>query len=148
LLDANEFYIEDCDIRMKRPTVIFSLVLLTTVAVILFATRPGLESRRLSQAEFVALVQSNRLAKVQVYYPAKLRRIDGIPVMLNEVRGTFYQTDAASEIMKPGGVPAESDFVAEVHLTSELEAKFVTGTNFSMVSPAFQKVREWIVRSK
>jgi len=137
--------------RMKRPSVIFSLELLTLIAVVLLTTRRSVPNpASLSQAEFLAMVQSNLLTQVRVYYPAKLGQVDGVPVMLNEVRGTFNQTDPAGQILKAKGVPTESAFIARVHLTPELEGKLLAKTNVSIIEPnAFvQKARERFVRSK
>ena len=120
---------------MKRATVIFLLGLLTLIALILLATPSGPDSKKLSQAEFIAMGQSNLLAKVRIYYPPKLGQVDGVPAVLHEVRGTFYQTDAAGQILKAQGIPIESAFIARVHLTSELEEKLATRTDFSFVSP-------------
>jgi len=121
---------------MKRPIVILSLGLLTVIAVVLLTTRPRPESKKLSQAEFVAMVQSNPLAKVRIYYPAKPGKVDGVPVMLNEVRATFNQSDPA--------------FIARVRLTPELEGKLLARTNVTIIElNAFvQKARDWLVRSK
>jgi hypothetical protein len=70
--------------------------------------------------------------------------------MLHDVRGTFYQTDAAGQIMNTEGIPKESPFVARVQLSSELQLKLTTRTNFAAVSPnpLVQKVSQWFARSK
>jgi hypothetical protein len=135
---------------MKKTILIISLGLLTLIAVLLLSTRSGPASKQLSQAEFIALVQSNLLGKVRVYYPPKLENVDGVPVMLHDVRGTFYQTDAAGQIMNTEGIPKESPFVARVQLSSELQLKLTTRTNFAAVSPnpLVQKVSQWFARSK
>ena len=147
--DATVLHIHHSHERMKR-TVIFIVGLLTFFAVILLATPSSPDSKKLSQGEFIAMVQSNLLAKVRVYYPPKLGQVDGVPTMLNEVRGTFYKTDAAGRILKAQGMSRESAFIALVHLTPELEQTLLTRTNFSVVSPhpLVQKVSEWFVRSK
>jgi hypothetical protein len=135
---------------MKKTILIISLGLLTLIAVLLLSTRSGPVSKELSQAEFIALVQSNLLGKVRVYYPPKPGKVDGVPVMLHEVRGTFYQTDAAGQIVKAEGIPKESPFVARVQLTSELQVKLTTRTNFAAVSPnpLVQKVSQWFAHAK
>jgi hypothetical protein len=129
---------------MKGTAVIFSFGLLSLTGAVLLLLRSSPNPKELSQAEFNAMFQSNLLAKVQVYYPPKLAQVGGVPVMLNKVRGTFYLTDVS------GGAPAECAFVARVHLTSDLEQKLATGTNFSFVSPnpIVQKVGELLVHSK
>src|SRR6185436_3115298 len=73
--------------------------------------------------------------RLVVYFPPKPGQIDGVPVMIYEVRGTFYQIDAGGQILKAQGTPKESRFIARVHLTSELEQKLTTRTNFSFASP-------------
>lgn len=120
---------------MKRTTVISFLVFLTLIAAGLLVTRTKRNFRELSQAEFTGMVQSNLLAKVQVHYPPEPGQLDGVPVMLHKVRGTFYQTDAAGQILKARGVPEETPFIARVQLTPELEMKLTKGTNFSVASP-------------
>jgi hypothetical protein len=122
---------------MKRKTVIFFLVFLTLIVVGLLVTRTKRDSRELSQAEFTAMVQSNLLAKVRVYYPPEPGQLNGVPVMLHKVRGTFYQTDAAGQIVKAQGLPEETPFIARVQLTAELEVKLTRGSNFSVVSPIY-----------
>jgi hypothetical protein len=135
---------------MKKPAVILSLGLLILVALVLFVTRPSPASAKLSQAEFTAMLQSNRLAKVRVYYPAKPGQVDGVPAMLTDVRGTFYQTDAAGLILETQGVPTEAAFIAKVRLTPELERKMLSITNVSIIelNPFLQKAGLWLSRSK
>ena len=135
---------------MKKTTVIVSLGLLTFIVVGLLVTRTNSDSRELSQAEFTAMVQSNLLAKVRVYYPAEPGKLDGVPVMLHRVRGTFYQIDAAGQILKTQGVSEEFPFIARVHLTAELEGTLTRSSNFSAVSPnpLAQQVSKWFVHSK
>jgi hypothetical protein len=135
---------------MKKTAVIFSLGLLTLIGAVLLIPRSSPDPKEFSQAEFIAMFQSNLLAKVQVYYPPKLARVGGVPVMLNEVRGTCYRTDDSGQILKEQGALAESAFVARVHLTFDLEQKLTTRTNFSFVSPhpLVQKISELFVHSK
>jgi len=134
---------------MKKTTVIVALGLLTFI-VGLLVTRTNSDSRELSQAEFTAMVQSNLLAKVRVYYPPEPGQLDGVPVMLHKVRGTFYQTDAAGQILKTQEISEEFPFIARVHLPAELEGKLTRSSNFSAVSPnpLAQKVSKWFVHSK
>jgi hypothetical protein len=120
---------------MKRKIVISLLVFLTLLFAGLLVTRTKGNFRELSQAEFTTMVQSNLPAKVQVHYPPELGQLDGVPVMLHKVRGTFYQTDAAGQILKAQGVPEETPFIARVRLTPELEFKLTRGSNFSVISP-------------
>ena len=65
--------------------------------------------------------------------------------MLNEVRGTFYKTDAAGQGRRGQAVPKELPFIARVHLTLELGAKVMAGTNVSVVTPnpLVKKVSDW-----
>ena len=120
---------------MKRAAVIFGLGLLALMVAILLATAPAPVAEKLSQAEFSALLQSNLLAKVRIYYPPKLAKVDGVPVMLHEVRGTFYQTDVGGQVLKAQGIPIESPFFARLQLTPDLEKMLATRTNSSFVSP-------------
>jgi hypothetical protein len=59
----------------------------------------------LSQGQFVAMVESNLLAQVRVYYPPQAAQVDGVAVMLYEVRGTFHQSGAASQEPAPELLP-------------------------------------------
>jgi hypothetical protein len=136
--------------RMRTMALIFSLGVLTLIGAMMLVPRSSAPSKTLSQADFVAMFQSNLLAKVQVYYPPRLAQVGGVPVMLNQVRGTFYQTDASGRVLIAKGTPAESEFVAKVQLTPDLEQKLSIGSNFSFVSlnPLVQKVSDLFVPSK
>ena len=120
---------------MRRPFVILPLGLLIIIALVLLLTRPSPDATKLSQAEFIGMVQSNLLIKVRVYYPARRGQVDGVSVMLNDVRGTFYPSEAAGQSLKAHGIPAPSAFVARVQLTPELEGKLLTMSNTSIVQP-------------
>lgn len=135
---------------MKQVMTIISLALLVLIAVGLVAIRSSPDVQKLSQAEFMALAQSNLLSSVQVHHPPKPGRVDGVPVMLHEVRGTFYQTDPTGQILKMQGMAKESSFTARVHLTLELEEMLTTRTNFLAVSPhpLVQTLSKWFDRLK
>ena len=49
------------------------------------------------------------------------------------VRGLFYQTDAAGQILLENGQATELPFTASVHLTDDLERKLLANTNFTAV---------------
>jgi hypothetical protein len=136
--------------HMNRKIAIPVLVFLTLIVAGLLVTRTKRNFRELSQAEFTGMVQSNLLAKVQLYYPPKPGQLDGVPVMLHKVRGTFYQTDAAGQILKAQGPPVETPFIARVQLTPELEEKLTRSSNFSVVTPnaLAQKAGTWFDHSK
>jgi hypothetical protein len=104
----------------------------------------------LSQAQFVAMLQSNLLAEVRLYYPAELTQVDGVPVMLHEVRGTFCQNKAATQGPTAQGMAKESPFIARVQLTSELEKNLIARTNLVVVTPnpLVRKISKWFRRSK
>ena len=135
---------------MKRAILLISLGLLVLIVLgLLAAIRSNSDVQVLSQAQFVAMVQSNSLAKVRVYYPPKPGQVEGIPVMLSEVRGTFYKTDAASQILREQAVPKELPFIARVNLTPDLAARVMAvGTNVTVVTPnpVVQKVSNWFRR--
>ncbi|MCW5551178.1 MAG: hypothetical protein KIS67_03320 [Verrucomicrobiae bacterium] len=135
---------------MKLVMTIISLALLVLIAIGLVAIRSSPQVQTLSPAEFMALAQSNLLSSVRVHHPAKPGRVDGVPVMLHEVRGTFYQTDPAGQILKMQGMAKESSFTARVLLTLELEEMLTTRTNFSAVSPhpLVQTLSKWFDRLK
>jgi hypothetical protein len=120
---------------MRRKIVIFSFGLLGLIGLVLLTVRSTPNVRKLSQAEFTTFAQSNLLAKVRVYYPPKVGRVDGVQVMLHEVRGTFYQTDALGQLLKKQGTPAELPFIARVQIRDELMIRLTRSTNFVAVSP-------------
>lgn len=111
---------------MKRNILAVSSGLLVLAALVglLVLVRPTHPTQALSQAEFVSKTQSNLIARVQVKYDAK-----GKPT--GEVRGTFYQTDAAGQIQLENGKPTELPFSASVFLTNELLDKLLENTNFT-----------------
>ena len=135
---------------MKKATVIILAGLLALFVFGLLAIRSGPGSHELSQPQFVAMLQSNRLTRVRLFYPPEPGQVDGVPVMLNEVRGTFYQTDAASQGPVAQGIPKESLFIAQVHLTPELEKTLIARTNVVVViqHPLVQKIGKLFRRSK
>ncbi|SPE55745.1 hypothetical protein SBV1_230025 [Verrucomicrobia bacterium] len=145
-----ESHIQRVHENMKRTAVLFSLGLFALILVVLLITRSSPDVRKLSQPEFTMLFQSNLLAKVRVYYPPKPGQADGVPVMLHEVRGTFYQTDAHGQILKAQGIPTEFPFIASVQFTDELESKLTRSTNFSFVSPnpLVQQASKWLHLSR
>ena len=136
--------------NIKRTIVIFSLGLLVLVLAVLLIVRSTPDVRKLSQTEFTALVESNLLARVRVYYPPRPGQVDGVPVMLQEVRGASYQTDARGELVKNQGIPTEFPFISKVRITDELMIKLTRSTNFSMASPnpVIQRVSERLHLSK
>jgi hypothetical protein len=134
---------------MKKAILGISLALLVvTVCVLPAATRPRSEVRVLSQAQFFAMFQSNSLAKVRVYYPAERGQVDGAAVMLNEVRGIFYNGEAGDQVLRDPAMPKALPFVARVQLTPELEKLVTARTNVLFVerNAHFIKVRDWLRR--
>jgi len=135
---------------MKRLVLIIALgllVLMVFVALVV-TTRPGPVGRELSEAQLVALVQSNLVARLRVYEPPKPGQVGGVPVMLNEVRGTCYPAEAATHVRTEQGIRKESPFFARVQLTPELEQKFMASTNFAVVTPnpVLERIRNWFGR--
>jgi hypothetical protein len=133
---------------MKRAIVLISLALLgVMVFALLAATRLEADVRVLSQDQFFAMFESNSLAKVRVYHPPKLGQVDGVQVMLTEVRGAFYQ-DGTAQVQRDPTAPRELPFIARVHFTPELEARVMARTNVVFIesSPVLEKVGDWIRR--
>jgi hypothetical protein len=113
---------------MKRNILAISLGLFVFAALIglLVTARPAHPTQKLSQAEFIQKLQSNLVIKVEVIYTAK-------GSLTNEVRGTFYQTDAAGRILIQSGKPTELPFIASVHFTDQLQEKLLANPNFTVV---------------
>jgi hypothetical protein len=148
--DTAESLLEDNGEYMKRTVLILTLGLLALTVVGLVTVRSSPRRQELSQAQFVALVQNSLVAKVRVYVPAKLGKVDGVPVMVTEVRGTYYQADSAGQMLEAGAKPTETGFSARVNLTPELEGKLLARSNVSIVelNPLGRKAMEWFGRSK
>ena len=133
---------------MEKVIVSVSSLMLILIALGLpAASRSGPDPQELSQAQFVAMLQSNLLTNVRVYYPAEFGQVDGVPAMLHQVRGTFYVTDTGNQMLAGKGTK-ELPFIAKVNLTSELEDKVLSIPGASAVSPnsVVQEVRSWFRR--
>ena len=120
---------------MKRTILIVSLGSLTLILVVLLIVRSNPDVRQLSQAQFTTLAQSNLLARIRVYYPPKPEKVDGVAVMLHEVRGTFYEAHARGQPTTGQGMPRQRPFVARVQISDELMMKLTRNTDFVVVSP-------------
>jgi hypothetical protein len=120
---------------MKRAIFIISGGFFALILVVLLIVRSNPGVRQLSQAEFIALARSNLLVRIRVYYPPKPGQVDGVAVMLNEVRGTFYESDARGQPATGQRIPRECPFIARVQITDELMVKLTRTTNFAVVSP-------------
>ena len=75
-------------------------------------------------------VHSNHLGRVEVIYTAKRGR-------MTLVRGTFYKTDKAGQIVVENGKATELPFTASVYLKEELEVKLLANKNLTVVE------RQW-----
>ena len=130
---------------MKRVviTIATSLLALLTVLGLLTMLRPEAAPQELSEVQLLAKVQSNLVNKIAIR-PASLA------TNASEIRGTFYLTDANGQRLIDHGMPKESPFHATVHLTPELEARLLTASNVTVVTPLplFEKVRTLVHRSK
>src|SRR6266576_5545983 len=109
---------------MKRNVLVvsFGLLFLTALLGWFVTVRPARPTQKLSQAELIQKVHSNLLGRVEVIYTAKRG-----PMTL--VRGTFYETDAAGQIVVENGKVTELPFTASVYLKEELEAKLLAHKN-------------------
>jgi hypothetical protein len=118
---------------MKKMVTI-SCALIVLIAVVLIFHQGSSDSQEFSQAQFFGMVQSNLLDNVRVYYPPEPGQLDGVPVMLHKVRGTFRQSSGN-----------EFPFIARVNLTPELTEKVLAIRGVSIVTPHpfVQKVRDW-----
>jgi len=121
---------------MKTRILIIAAALLILIAFFGLLVTSGQSRARheLAQPEFVSKVQSNLLGKIRMTYPPQPGRVAGRSVMLHEVRGTFYETDAAGQPLIVAVRPVEVAFHARVQITEELERKLFENTNFTTVT--------------
>ena len=127
---------------MKRVFIIISTSLLVFITV-LALLRPQSAPQELSEVQLLAKVQSKLVNRIEIR-PASLA------YYASHVRGTFYVTDATGQRLIDHGMPKESPFHATVHLTPDLEARLLTASNVTVVTPLplFEKVRTLVHRSK
>ena len=113
---------------MKRNVLVISSGLLVLAVLIgwFVTVRPAYLTQELSQAELVQKVYSNLLGRVEIIYTAKSSP-------MNLVRGTFYETDAAGQIVVKNGKATELPFTASVYLKEELEVKLLANKNLTVV---------------
>ena len=113
---------------MKRNVLVvsFGLVVLAMLIDWFVTVRPAHPTQELSQTELIQKLHSNLLGRVEVIYSAKRG-----PMTL--VRGTFYETDTAGQIVVENGKAAELPFTASVYLTEELEVKLLANANLTVV---------------
>ncbi len=130
---------------MKRVILIVAagLLVLTALLGLLAITRPSPAAQELSEAQFVGMIHSNLLGKVEIRYATRA-------APPSEVRGTFYQTDAVGQILMEQGRPKELPFRARFDVTSELERKLLESGKLTVVAPNLlvEKVSHWFRRSK
>ena len=127
---------------MKRVFIIISTSLLVFITV-LALLRPQSAPQELSEVQLLAKVQSNLVNRIEIR-PASLA------YYASHVRGTFYLTDATGHRVIDHGMPQESPFHATVHLTPDLEARLLTASNVTVITPLplFEKVRTLVHPSK
>jgi len=113
---------------MKRNVLVVSFGLLVLAALLgwFVTVRPAHPTQKLSQAELIQKVHSNLLGRVEVIFTAKRG-----PMTL--VRGTFFETDTAGQIVVENGKATELPFTASVYLTGELEVKLLANANLKVV---------------
>src|SRR4030095_12951141 len=113
---------------MKRKNLAICLglavIVLLLISVVFVRSVP--RTQEFTQAEFVQKLESNLIGRVEVIYTAKASPT-------NLVRGTFYQTDRAGEIVAENSHATELPFKASVHLTEDLQVKLLANTNFAVV---------------
>jgi len=130
---------------MKRVFIIIStsLLVLITVLGLLALLRPQAAPQEVSEVQLLAKVQSKLVSRIEIR-PASLAYHTW------HVGGTFYLTDATGQRLIDHGMPKESPFHATVHLTPDLEARLLTASNVTVVTPLplFEKVRTLVHRSK
>jgi hypothetical protein len=101
----------------------------------LLMLRPNAAPRNLSQEEFTTLAQSNLFGRVRVYFPPKRVKVEGIEVMLQEVRGTFYEADPRDQRAEGQMSPRQCPFRARVQISDELMKKLMKSESIQFVTP-------------
>ena len=122
---------------MKR--ILFAgVILLLVISAIYLAFRPAPPTQELSEAQFTAKVQSNLIGKCRISYPPRP------PLFLQDIRGTFYETDSSGGFLLENGVRKQSRFHASLRVSDDLTRQLLTGTNVSIVTlnPAAQKLKD------
>jgi hypothetical protein len=130
---------------MKKPLLLASLAVLLVAAL---SVCLGLYSRskppvqELSEAQFNAKFQSHLIAKCQVSYPPRP------PRFVQDVRGTFYETDDSGRLLLENGARKESRFHASFRLSGDLTRRLIANTNFSVVTlnPVVQTLKDFVAR--
>ena len=111
---------------------------LCVLALCLAVPRP--QVIELSQAQFIAKFQSNLIGQLQVSYPPEP------PMFLQEVRGTFYETDSNGGLLLVKGIPKQSHFHAQFRISDDLNRQMMAHTNYSVVTlnSVAQKVKNLV----
>lgn len=130
---------------MKKVTLVcLSLLVFVLLCGLLIVMRPRPAVRELSEAQLVAMVQSNLVSKIII-------DIKSTSSMNNAaaVRGTFDVTDSSGQVVLDQGMPKQLPFRATVHLTPDLEAKLLSARNVTVTTPnpALQKLASFMHRS-
>lgn len=111
--------------------------MLVALAVYFAAAHLTRTVRELSQTEFVEKVQSNLVGKVQVSYPPEP------PYGLQQVRGTFYETDSSGQFLMENGTRKQLRFHAAIRISEDFQMQLATNANCSVstLNPALQKLK-------
>ena len=120
-----------------------AVILLPAILAIYLASRSTAKTQELSEAQFTAKLQSNLIAKCRISYPPKP------PLLLQDVRGTFYETDSSGRILLENGARKELRFHACFRISDDLTRKLLATTNYEVVtiSPAGQELKKLLSRS-
>ncbi len=129
---------------MKRTLLAASVGFSLLVGLLIYVATFGRSVTELSEAQFSAKFQSNLIAKLQVSYPPKP------PTFVQQLRGTFYETDSNARFLLENGMRKESRFRASFRISDDLERQLMTNTNVQVVTlnPAVQKLKDFLFRGK
>jgi hypothetical protein len=113
---------------MKRPLLVAStaIVLLALSLYLALSSRTS-PPQELSEAQFVAKFQSNLVGKCQVLYPPRP------PLFVQDIRGTFYETDSNGRLLLENGARKQSRFHTSFRVSDDVLRQLLANTNCSVV---------------
>jgi hypothetical protein len=134
---------------MKNKAVIslsVGFLVLLALVVYLPTARPVRTVQELSQAQFLSKFQSNLIGQLQISYPHEP------PLYVQQVGGTFYETDAGGRLLQENGAPKDVRFHASFRIPDDLMRQFLANTNIKVstviLNPAAQKAKDVFSRGK
>jgi hypothetical protein len=132
------------DMKRTQQYSFTAIFLLAALAIYFAVALRSAPPQELSEAQFTAKFQSNLIAACQVSYPPQP------PFFVQNLRGTFYQTDSSGRFLLENGVRKQSPFRASFRISDDLTRQLLASTTFSVVTPnsAAQKLTHLFSSSK